>query len=276
MVGKVDMGEMAPDLPVSGSRPVPDPTLLTTQQLMGAIAALKELFQTNHEGLKEALEEQIAAMGDVIDTRLNGMDKAIELLQKTTDKTPEFVRDQVGQLRDLHGERFSSIGTGLMERDKRTLQSFDSINTQFAERDKRTEQLSLADKTAIAAALQAQKEAAGATNESNGAALAKMENNFTKLIEQGQTLVQSVSRNLEDKINDLKSRLDRGEGKTSVSDPAVAEAVRQMTGVINNLQGESNKSAGHSAGLSQIWGFIVGMAGVAVGGAALIGLLLHR
>ena len=47
--------------------------------------------------------------------------------------------------------------------------------SQFAERDKRTEQLSLADKTAIAAALQAQKEAAGAQNESNTAAINKME-----------------------------------------------------------------------------------------------------
>jgi hypothetical protein len=64
------------------------------------------------------------------------------------------------QLRELHSERFSSIAL------------------QFEERDKRTEQLSVADKTAIAAALQAQKEAAGAQNESNTAAVAKIETNF--------------------------------------------------------------------------------------------------
>ena len=110
----------------------------------------------------------------------------------------------------LHGLIISEIKVLSSVTDQR----FESIATQFAERDKRTEQLSLADKTAIAAALQAQKEAAGATNESNSVALAKMENNFTKLIDQGQTLLQSVAKNMDDKINDLKSRIDTGEGQS--------------------------------------------------------------
>lgn len=139
--------------------------------------------------------------------------------------TTENLRREIANLKELLETRLDSgavVIKGLHELvivelqvlSNVTEQRFESIATQFAERDKRTEQLSLADKTAIAAALQAQKEAAGATNESNSVALAKMENNFTKLIDQGQTLLQSVAKNMDDKINDIKSRIDTGEGQS--------------------------------------------------------------
>jgi hypothetical protein len=166
--------EAAPRGYVSGGGlvPVPDPTALTTAQLLREIANTRE----------------------IIETRITGMDRAIELLQKMNDGYPALMDAKVGKLQEVHEEKFNSIAI------------------QFAERDKRTEQLSLADKTAIAAALQAQKEAAGAQNESNTAANVKTETNFAKLIEQGQTLLLEVRRNTEAQINDLKSRLDKGEG----------------------------------------------------------------
>src|ERR1700685_2775837 len=108
------------------SRPSPDPTVLTTQQLL----------------------------------------RETDRLQILIDKVPGLARIEVAKLQELHEEKFASIAT------------------QFAERDKRTEQLSLADKTAIAAALQAQKEAAGAQNEANAAAIAKSEAGVTKQIAQ--------------------------------------------------------------------------------------------
>jgi hypothetical protein len=142
------------------TRPDPDPTLLTTENLRREIANLKDLLEANLIASHELTVSEIRVLSSVTE------------------------------------ERFSGIAI------------------QFAERDKRTEQLSLADKTAIAAALQAQKEAAGATNESNSVALAKMENNFTKLIDQGSVLLASVVKNTDDKINDLKSRIDTGDGKS--------------------------------------------------------------
>ena len=142
------------------------------------------------------LQRELLALREIIEARLNGMDKAIELLQISTDKFSAFVKCEVKQLQELHGEKFNSIAT------------------QFQERDKRTEQLSLSDKTAIAAALQAQKEAAGAQNESNAAANVKMETNFAKLIDQQGLLLQEVRRNTDTQINDIKSRQDKGEGGT--------------------------------------------------------------
>lgn len=109
-------------------------------------------------------------------------------------------------------------------------EKFRGIDTQFAERDKRTEQLSLADKTAIAAALQAQKEAAGATYESITAAIAKSEVGFTKQIDGLGTLIASITAGFDSKISDLTARLDRGDG--------------------------------HGSGLKDGWGYIVGAGGL--------------
>ncbi len=180
-----------------GAVPNPDPTVRTVEQLQRDIGATREI-----------VEATIAGQISTITQRLVGMDKAIELVQESTNRIPKHIIDEVGKLEALHSERFASV-------ERRTEIQLQSIAIQFAERDKRTEQLSLADKTAIAAALQAQKEAAGAQNESNAAANAKMEANFAKLIEQGHSLLMEVRRNTEAQINDLKSRLDKGEGRLS-------------------------------------------------------------
>lgn len=142
------------------SRPDPDPTLLTTENLRREIANLKDLLEAKVKGNHDLIVSELRTQTSVTEER------------------------------------------------------FKSIAIQFEERDRRTEQLSIADKTAIAAALQAQKEAAGATNESNAVALAKMENNFTGLIAQGQTLLQTVTENLRRDLSDVKTRLDTREGQS--------------------------------------------------------------
>lgn len=181
---------------IVGSVPVPDPTALTTAALLREV-----------EHVHRQLQVEIGGVRDVFRERLDGMDKAIELLQQSTDKVPTHIAEAVAQLQRLNEERFKSFDNQL-----------GGIQLQFGERDKRTEQLSLADKTAIAAALQAQKEAAGAQNESNAAANTKMEGNFAKLIDQLSALQALDRKNLETQINDLKESRDksRGSGDTWV------------------------------------------------------------
>ena len=162
-----------------GSRPVPDPTTLTTLQLTQQINSLKELMEQQDAGLVQNLE-----------TRLAGMDKAIELLQTRSDKLPVFIADQIAALRLLHEERFNSIAQ------------------QFKERDTRTDQLATASTVAINAALQAAKEAVVNQNISNEKAIAKSEANTTKLLD-----------NLDTKIIDLKESIgalkNQGIGQTA-------------------------------------------------------------
>ena len=162
-------------------RPIPDPTVLTTQQLLAASAVLRDA---------------IDAVRKVIETRLDGMDKAIELLRVTsTEKFPLMVESKVLNLKDLHDEKFKSI------------------QTQFLERDTRTEQTSRDSKVAVDAALQAAKEAVGEQNKSSALAIAKSEAATTKQIDQIIALITTTTAGLNDKISDLKDRLTLIEGK---------------------------------------------------------------
>jgi hypothetical protein len=75
------------------SRPVPDPTVLTTEQLNREITSLKS----------------------VIETRLDGMDKAIELLQTWNERIPRDIKTEVLHLQGLHEEKFRSIATQFLD-----------------------------------------------------------------------------------------------------------------------------------------------------------------
>jgi Skp family chaperone for outer membrane proteins len=127
---------------------------------------------------------------------------------------------------------------------------------QFIERDKRTEQLALASSTAIAAALQAAKEAVGAQNTSNSIAIAKSESSTLESLRQLRELFLSETKAINEKVDDLKSRLDRGEGKG--------------TGAVERQQ---NERANIGQGLAIVSVLISALvAGVAI----LVAVLFHR
>jgi hypothetical protein len=164
---RLDNGGTRSILVHEGSTPVPDPTLLTTQQLHRELTSLREL----------------------IETRLEGYDKAITLLQSTLDKSPS-----IAEMYASHGEKFHSI------------------QTQFTERDIRTEQTARDSKVAVDAALQAAKEAVGEQNKSSALAIAKSETSTTKQIDQISVLIDNTRKSFDDKIDDIKQRLTSMEG----------------------------------------------------------------
>ena len=152
-------------------RPVPDPTLLTTQQLLREMASLREL----------------------VFTRLDGMDRATELLSETVNRTPTVIQTEIKHVRELENERFAGVAQ------------------QFQERDTRSEQAGKAAKDALDAALAAAAKAAE-----------KTEQNFTKQID-----------NALDRIGEIKERLDRGEGGAAGGESARGEARLNMSMVIS-------------------------------------------
>jgi len=113
-----------------GSTPVPDPTILTTQQLYREIAASREIIEAN--------------IGK-IETRLDAMDTATELNKVATDKIPTLICEKVAALEKLNNEKFASI------------------ETQFRERDTRSDKIAELGQKALEAALSAAKEAVGKT-----------------------------------------------------------------------------------------------------------------
>jgi hypothetical protein len=155
------------------TRPIPDPTLLTTQQLRRELLSLRE----------------------IIEARIEGMNRAIELAGQRTERMPGELLVYVDRLKDLHEEKFRSV------------------QLQFSERDIRTEQTSRDSKVAVDAALQAAKEAVSEQNKSSALAIGKSEASTTKQIDQQSTLIQTTTQGLNDKIGDLKDRLTLLEGK---------------------------------------------------------------
>lgn len=171
----------------------PDPTVRTVEQLQREVSALKELHGV----------------------RLEAMDKAIQVAHDDLVRVPTDVDKAVSSLRGVLQETFKIHGEKFQSTDDLAKEKFAGIQKQFDERDVRTEQSATATKIAVDAALQAQKEAAGAQNESNAAAIAKSEAATTKQIDGIIALLNGGLKALDEKISDLKGRLDRGEGKTT-------------------------------------------------------------
>jgi hypothetical protein len=163
--------------------PIPDPSLLTSEQIVRA-----------KEELRTEFGHQIEALRALIGARLDAMDRAADLLAENVNRYPTLLDREIGKVRELFEEKFGSIAT------------------QFRERDIRTDQDKIAASTAVNAALQAQKEAAGAQNESNAAAITKSENSFTKEIDGLKSLITTTKDAINSQIANLTGRLDRGEG----------------------------------------------------------------
>jgi hypothetical protein len=91
--------------------PNPDPTIATTQQLLREIANVRELIESKSEGNLEtinsrinALDAEICASKRIIETRLDGMDKLLQL-------------------------KAEALATQFIDRDKRIEQNATNIKT---------------------------------------------------------------------------------------------------------------------------------------------------
>jgi hypothetical protein len=145
----------------------------------------------------EELRRDVSALREIIQARLDGMDTAAVVLAETVNRTPTAIQTAVGHLQELHNERFTGI------------------ERQFAERDVRTEQAAKASKEALDAALLAAKELVSQQNEANSQAADKAEQSTIKQIDQIGIRIDTTQKGLEDRLAELKERVDRGEGSTS-------------------------------------------------------------
>ena len=166
---------------------MPDPTTLTMAALAREIGALREILTGQITGQREAFE-----------ARLTGMDRAVDLLQAWRDGQPGVVDARIDHLSKLLNERFNTVG-----------QQFKGIDTQFDERDVRVREAALSQTTAVNAALQAQKEAAGEQAKSFSLSIDKSEKGTLEQINQQRVLLEKTNDALDSKISDLKDRINR-------------------------------------------------------------------
>jgi hypothetical protein len=241
--------------------PNPDPSTITAEAIDRAVGNAESRIAARLDGMEKAVDvfhadltrvptavdKAILGLRELIETRLNCVENDVLGVHAALDRCGHDVAEQITHLRALMDQKIETaaaeLGGRIENRADVASERFTRIDTQFIERDKRTDQLSLADKTAVAAALQAAKEAVGAQNTSNSIAIAKSESSTVESIKQLQTLFNSAIDGLNDKVNDVKSRLDRGEGRTN--------------------------------GIGDSWGVVVGLGGLVIAAVAVVELFLR-
>lgn len=189
--------------------PVPDPTKLTQEAVDRAIASYREVV---NEQLKNR------------DTRLDGMDRATDLLATELEKlTTNLLRESArlkeessreqAAIRESYQLQIQTVVLTIKSVADVDQEKFAGIETRFAERDTRTAQTADESRISLDAALAAAKEAVSLQNEANSQAIAKSEVATQKQIDAMTELMRTSTKALDDKITDLKGRLDRGEGQ---------------------------------------------------------------
>jgi hypothetical protein len=182
--------------------PVLDPARLTTQVVDRAISAFRE----------------------VIEARLIGMDKAIELIADQVDKLPADAATKCDELRADINRQMLALRELIMSQIENvrdvSADKSDSINGRFRERDAQLEQAAREGRIYLDSALAAAKDAVSEHNKSNERAIEKAETATQKQIEAMHQLMTTSNRSLEERIGDLKTRLDRGEGQDTASTEA--------------------------------------------------------
>ena len=158
--------------------PIPDPTILTTQQIDRGLAAERDY---------------VNAQLDVLRQRFSDTDRATQVLEETVNRLPTDVQTAVLHVRELADEKHASIAQ------------------QFHERDIRSERESRDNKVAVEAAFAAQKEAAHEQNKSNTLAIDKSERATAETLNKQADLFRSATDALHAQIADLKERVAQAE-----------------------------------------------------------------
>lgn len=175
--------------------PVPDPTTLTTQKI----------------------ERENSLTREIVEARLNAMDKALILLQAFADKSPTT----------------AAVDQAVRELGKLTDEKFVSIDRRFQDKDK-----------AVDAAFAAAKEAVAEQNKSNALSITKSEAAFTKQLDGINSSVAATTKTTDDKFADMKDRITAIEGR----------------------------STGHG----DVWGYVIGAAGLIVAVITVVAFLARR
>ena len=174
------------------NKPTPDPTELTTDQLVRVVAAERDYTKGQIE---------------VINERLRGMDEATKVLSQTVHRVPTDMQLAVGHLNTLMVERFDASEAAYDHILSLMAERFHSVEQQFKERDTRAEREARDNKIAVDAAFAAQDKSATKQDEANQKAIDKSERATNDSIDKLGDSATAANKSLSDKIDDNKARI---------------------------------------------------------------------
>ncbi len=174
--------------------PVPDPSTLTIDLLRRELAALREIIETRLSAMDQATALQAAGLKDLIEFGVDSRAHLIADIDRQMSAQREYLVGRIEQIMAVGAERF------------------DSINNRFEDRDERIRTLAEHSQNALEAAIKSAAEAVAEQNRANNLAVGKSEVATQKQIDSLITNMGTSIKSLEDKISDLRTRLDSGEG----------------------------------------------------------------
>ncbi len=182
--------------------PIPDPTKLTTELVDRSISAFREVFEVRLAEMDKAIILAADSIGKLPADATTKCDKLRSELEVQMLGLREFIVSKIENIRDVNAEKF------------------EAVSNRFAERDSQRDRLALENRISLDTALAAAKEAVAEQNKANAQAIGKSEAATQKQIDAMVQLMTNSNKSLEDKIADIKSRLDRGEGRDNGSNEA--------------------------------------------------------
>lgn len=249
-----------------------DPTPMTTAQLDKAIINIEERQRL----ISEAIRTEIAAVANKAEALHSDYVRVPTLLDRATTDIKELVKSWL----DTHDAKRSGIKELFeswveAEAAKRAgsehvvLGRLDRVGVLFEELEKRAKLESNLNSTALAAALQAQKEQYVTQNNNFVLAINKLETSITQQLATIAGATNKQIENINDKVNAITGRLDRGEGRTDVKDPATAAALSSLWSQIQS-GGYKNGASNNALIVTIIAAAALVFLGLIISGAILV------
>jgi hypothetical protein len=165
--------------------------------------------------------------------------------------------------------------------DTLNIEKFSGIESRFKLEGEAKVKAAADVKSAVDAAFAAAKDGVTQQNQANFLASQKQEAAFTKQIDQLTAIVaqtakanddklNDLKKTNDDKFNDLKDRLVAMEGRTSISDPTTAAALRDMANSITALKSSSDVGSGRRVQGSESMALILSI----VAAVAAVGIVI--
>jgi len=274
--------------PLSQQVPNPyfeDPTTRTKAE----VAVLAEQLRREIAALEDGLRREIDNRVDILVTRFEGIDQATDLRIDTIVEMPILlrveIREAIGHLQALLESRINAMdkATELLAANLREVPTdIDKANRALREvlqgeirnvQDVAIEKFLAIDGTfssnalALTAALAAQKEAAAEQNKSNTLAITKSEQATKETIASNAQQTATSLKSLADRLDDLKERVDRGEGQgqgeTAATIEARAVAAAQLAAA-NHQQGAAANRISANALIATAIGLMITVGGIII------------
>lgn len=195
------------------STPNPDPTVLTSAALYREVSTLRDLLTQRMDSLETSRDREASLSA----TRMDVLNR---------ERT-----EQLAALRELLEEKIEAL-------EKLVSQQFDLIERQRIEQKADT-------KTAVDAALQAQKEAVREQTTASALSIAKSETATTKQLEQQQVTTATAVGDLRRSIDELKERIGEVDRNART---AVSESSAALNTQIQTVATTANGTVQHTGG----------------------------